>query len=78
MEWLKYYSPFKNIHKRIDFWMALLLFGIFVDEIIKEGYFLISDIFKPFTHENLMTILIIAWIIYKLKVVGYGRSKKSS
>jgi hypothetical protein len=52
--------------KRLMLWNIGLIILLLVDEYIKEGYLIkISDFFKFFTHENLLSIglMVLALII---------------
>lgn len=63
------YNPFKNIRERIIMWIFLLIFGVIIDEYIKEGYiFNPDDLLVPFTHEQIIVVLLIigcGMLIYK-------------
>lgn len=72
------YEPFKNIDKRVVWWMIWINGLLLLDEFLKEGYLInISDFLKPFTHENLMLINTIAGLtlIVKDLVSKHGESK---
>ena len=55
----------KKVLKRAKFWLLLFVFGILVDEQIKEGYFFNpSDLFNPaITHEKIIVAVLIALAI---------------
>lgn len=75
-KFVKKYRPFKNIRKRIHLWYILFSILIFLDEYLKEGYFVKwSDFTKPMTHENLWLVLTIVYIFlyYNIK---YKKRKK--
>jgi len=61
---------FKNFRKRLHFWYLWLVVLILGDEYLKEGYLLNpNDFFKPFTHENLLLITTLIYII--INVICY-------
>jgi len=61
------YNPLKNICKRIHLWYILFIVLILFDELLKEDYlFNPSDILKPLTHEN---ILILGTIVYIISLI---------
>ena len=60
--------------KRLIAWDIALVIMLLVDEYIKEGYLIkIDDFIKPFTHENILSILITTLIIL---IVLLKREKK--
>ena len=62
--------------KRLIAWDIALVIMLLVDEYIKEGYLIkIDDFIKPFTHENILSILITTLIIL---IVLLKREKKES
>jgi len=62
--------------KRLIAWDIVLVIMLLVDEYIKEGYLIkIDDFIKPFTHENILSILITTLIIL---IVLLKREKKES
>ena len=57
-------DPAKKIGKRIHWWYVVTVVLILGDEYIKEGYFIKpKDFLVPFTHENLLLIVTILYII---------------
>ena len=69
------YNPFKNWKKRLTFWLYFLVFGILLDEYIKEGYiFKPSDILVPLSHEQIALTLFIAGCFLQIhsKIVKHG------
>lgn len=60
---------------RARIWIIWLIAMLLTDEYIKEGYFFkISDVIIPGTHENIITTLIIIWLIIEL--IAKKRAKK--
>jgi hypothetical protein len=50
--------------KRLIVWDIALVIMLLVDEYVKEGYLIkIDDFIKPFTHENILSVLITTLII---------------
>jgi len=65
-----------KVIKRLIVWDIVLVIMLLVDEYIKEGYLIkIDDFIKPFTHENILSILITTLIIL---IVLLKREKKES
>jgi len=63
-----------KVIKRLIVWDIALVIMLLVDEYIKEGYLIkIDDFIKPFTHENILSILITTLIIL---IVLLKREKK--
>jgi len=68
------YNGLKKLSKRIHLWYFLFLVLILADEYIKEGYIVsIDDFLKPLTHENLLFLATLTYII--LNVLNYIRGK---
>ena len=58
---------FKKASKRLEFWGIFLIFGILMDEYIKEGYFFHpTEMFIPFTHEFFILLIIIGLCLKKI------------
>ena len=58
---------YKRVKLRLRIWIAGLIVLLLIDEYIKEGYlFKLSDVFCIGTHENIISMLIIAWIIAEI------------
>ena len=69
------YNASKRFWKRIHFWYIWFIVLVLVDEYIKEGYFIkLSDFLKPLTHENLLLIGTLIYII--INIVKYIRGEK--
>jgi len=65
----------KNIRKRIHWWYAWIIVLLLVDEYIKEGYLIKpSDFLKPLTHENLLLLATLTYII--INIIGIIRRWK--
>ena len=59
----------KNIKRRYRWWFAWLIVLLLVDEYLKEGYvFKISDIGKIMTHETLVLLTTLTWIVVEVIV----------
>jgi len=61
----KSYHPFRHLYKRLEFWVFWCIVGLVVDEWLKERCFSLYDVVKPFTHENLILILLVFLFIYQ-------------
>jgi hypothetical protein len=60
--------------KRLIAWDIALVIMLLIDEYIKEGYLIkIDDFIKPFTHENILSVLITTLIIL---IILLKREKK--
>jgi len=69
------YNASKNFWKRMHFWYIWFIVLVLVDEYIKEGYFVKpSDFLKPLTHENLLLLGTLTYII--INIVKYIRGEK--
>jgi len=69
------YNAMKRIWKRMHFWYIWFIVLVLVDEYIKEKYFMnLSDFLKPFTHENLLLLGTLTYII--INIVKYIRGGK--
>ncbi|CCG27831.1 hypothetical protein [Alphaspiravirus yamagawaense] len=66
------------MRKRLILWYVTLVFLILADEYVKEGYILRPrDFLIPFTHENLLLVLTLAFIIAYWKLLG-GRDDRDN
>lgn len=61
-------NAWKNLPRRIEFWLLWFILAILIDEWLKESYvFNPSDILSPnITHEKLVLVVVIAYIIFKI------------
>jgi len=61
-------NAWKNLPKRIEFWLLWLICGILIDEVLKEGYiFSLWDIISPnITHEKIILVLVAAYVTFKV------------
>jgi len=61
-------NAWKNLPRRIEFWLLWFILAILIDEWLKESYvFNPSDILSPnITHEKLVLMMVIAYIIFKV------------
>jgi len=67
----------KKLLKRFDFWCLSAVFFLIVDEIIKEGYmFDIRDVLIPGTHEFLIALFVMAFVVKKVVVEKLVRRNK--
>jgi len=65
----------KRFWRRIHFWYVWLVILLLVDEYIKEGYIIKpGDFLKPLTHENILLIATLTYII--MNILGYLRGVK--
>jgi len=69
------YDVFKRFWKRIHFWYVWLIVLLLADEYIKEGYLVKpSDFLEPLTHENILLLATLTYII--INIVKYIRGGK--
>jgi len=69
------YGASKRFWKRIHFWYAWFIVLLLVDEYIKEGYIIKpGDFLKPLTHENLLLLATLTYII--INIIGIIRRWK--
>jgi len=60
----------RKLWRRIHWWYAWFIVLVLVDEYIKEGYLIkLSDFLKPLTHENLLLLATLTYII--MNILGY-------
>ena len=53
----------KNFWRRLNLGAFVLILWLLMDEYLKEGYlFNLSDIFRPFTHEFLISVTVIIMV----------------
>ena len=65
----------RRLWKRIHWWYAWFIVLLLVDEYIKEGYIIKpGDFLKPLTHENLLLLATLTYII--MNILGYLRGVK--
>lgn len=78
IEWYKNYmnDPSKKLSKRIHWWYIITVVLILGDEYIKEGYFIKpKDFLIPFTHENLLLIATVLYIIAREKLAKQNSNR---
>jgi len=71
-------NAWKNLPKRIEFWLIWLICGILIDELIKEGYlFSMWDAISPsITHEKIILAIVIAYLIFKVWRIKHKKFRR--